>query len=68
VNSDNSIYFTIHFLEVAILRIISVQHVEDTPPVNEDEDLHIQTMIERIAELETEIETKKIDLRRMHLF
>ncbi len=33
-----------------------------------DEDPHIQTLIERIAELEPEIETKKVDLRRMHLF
>jgi DNA-binding transcriptional MerR regulator len=33
-----------------------------------EEDQRIQTLIERIAELETEIETKKVELRRMHLF
>jgi iron uptake system EfeUOB component EfeO/EfeM len=37
-------------------------------PCIDDEDQHIQTLIERIAELEQEIEEKKIDLRRMHLF
>jgi len=41
--------------------------LDDTYPTT-DEDQHIQTLIERIAELEQEIETKKIDLRRMHLF
>ncbi|NQE45389.1 VCP-like ATPase [ANME-1 cluster archaeon GoMg2] len=35
--------------------------LEDTPPVNEDEDQHIQTLIERIAELEQEIEAKKVE-------
>ena len=38
--------------------------LDDTYPAN-DEDQHIQTLIERIAELETEIETKKVEsLRR----
>lgn len=37
-------------------------------PCIDDEDPRIQTIIERIAELETEIEAKKVDLRRMHLF
>nr|CBH39166.1 conserved hypothetical protein, AAA ATPase family [uncultured archaeon] len=35
--------------------------LDDTPPVNEDEDQHIQTIIERIAELEQEIEAKKVE-------
>ncbi|MBE9593585.1 MAG: hypothetical protein IMF19_08900, partial [Proteobacteria bacterium] len=39
--------------------------LDDTPPVNEDEDQHIQTLTERIAELETEIEERKVEsLRR----
>ena len=39
--------------------------LEDIHTVNEDEDQHIQTLIERIAELEQELETKKVEsLRR----
>jgi DNA-binding transcriptional MerR regulator len=41
--------------------------LDDTHTATE-EDQRIQTLIERIAELETEIETKKVDLRPMHLF
>ena len=39
-----------------------------TYPANDDADPRIQTLIERVAELEQELEEKKIDLRRMHIF